>query len=102
MYAPSDPRLVAGFRREGTDVAIRLDLPQMFADKVTIFKSKADVLLLPNVVGPQYILTIHVLAPRRDIISAPHGTTLQGASSNDKLRRPPSPSGLAYWPSVLS
>mgnify|MGYP000385306328 CR=1 FL=1 len=67
MYAPSDPRLVAGFRREGTDVAIRLDLPQMFADKVTIFKSKADVLLLPNVVGPQHILTIQVL---------PRGVTL--------------------------
>ncbi len=33
----------------------------MIADKVTTFKSKADVLLLPNVVGPQYILRIHVL-----------------------------------------
>ncbi len=33
----------------------------MIADKDTIFKPKADVLLRPRVVGPQYYLPIQVL-----------------------------------------
>ena len=70
-------------------------------DKVTMFRFKAGVLLLPSVVGPQYILTIQVL---------PHGATLyrhptvrqyMGASSNYELRRPSLRAGMAYRHAVL-
>ncbi len=52
IYGPSDARLVVGFRRGGTDVVIRLDLPKMLSGSFTIFKSKANVLLLPNAFNP--------------------------------------------------
>ncbi len=71
----------------------------MIADKVTILKPKADVVLLPNVVGPQYILTIQVLPHG---VSAHNGTTVEGASSYDQLRRPSLRAGMAYRHSVLS
>ncbi len=50
---PDRSQMTLDSLREGTDVAIRLGLPKMLADKIANFKSKADVLLLPNVVGPK-------------------------------------------------
>ena len=102
IYAPSDARLAAGFRCEGTDVAIRLDLPKMLSDKVAIFKSKADVLLLPDAVGPQFILTIQASPHGVTLYRRPAEQQLMGASCYDQMRRPCLRAGMAHRHLVLS
>jgi hypothetical protein len=77
MHGPGDLRRIAGFQHGETDVCIRLDIRKMFKDHVTVYKSVANVLLMPHPVGPEYITTIQVM---------PNGVSLYRRPSPEQLR----------------
>ncbi len=51
------------FRRRGTNCAVHLDVDKLFEDKIKLYRTAADVILIPSIIGVEYILRVTLITP---------------------------------------
>ncbi len=72
------------FRRRGTDCAIHLDVDLLLQDGIRLYRSAAGVILIPDLVGVQYVLRVTLITPPQfTLYSRPTQEQLNCASGTD-------------------